>query len=263
MKPRIIRLIGLARISDPNKEESDDALERQRERINAYFTMVRQDGVSYELIDLVGEVQSAADGDNRPVLSDILCRIARNEADGLIVARVDRLSREQAHGHALLKEFRKKKKGIIFIEDGLNSFFADQSFEMVFSIKLLIAEQQKKTMCANLLDAKKRLEDKGFHVAGFDRYGWRKGELVKKEGWRKAHAELLPVPSELEVVRLCVELDQKGLGSRRIAQELNARALLSRSGGIFFASTVSGILKTARTHLPTIEYLKGLKTQAL
>ncbi len=83
-----MKVIGYLRVSTQEQEQSGLGLEAQQEKIWAYCGL-------YEL-DLVDMVQDAASGKSlkgRDALAGALAMLTRGEADGLIVAKLDRLTR--------------------------------------------------------------------------------------------------------------------------------------------------------------------------
>jgi DNA invertase Pin-like site-specific DNA recombinase len=88
MDGRAVKALGYVRVSTADQGESGAGLEAQRAAIDN-----EADRRLWELVDVHQDVASGASMDKRPELARALARLKADEADHLIVARLDRLAR--------------------------------------------------------------------------------------------------------------------------------------------------------------------------
>ena len=81
------QLVGYARVSSDEQARSGLGLEDQERAIRAAA------GRTWDLVEVVRDEGRSGKDLDRPVLRDLLDRVACGEVDGLVVAKLDRLSR--------------------------------------------------------------------------------------------------------------------------------------------------------------------------
>ena len=83
-----VRAIGYVRVSTGEQGESGLGLRAQEAAIRS---ACEQRG--WELVEVREEVKSGTRADNRPVLAEVMSALRRGEAEAVVVAKLDRLSR--------------------------------------------------------------------------------------------------------------------------------------------------------------------------
>ncbi len=83
-----MKVIGYLRVSTQEQEQSGLGLEAQQEKIRAYCGLY-----DLELVDMVQDAASGKSLKGREGLALALAMLARGEVEGLIVAKLDRLTR--------------------------------------------------------------------------------------------------------------------------------------------------------------------------
>ncbi len=106
-----MKMIGYIRVSTAEQVIAGGGLAAQREAVRGGCG---QRG--WELLDLVVDEGLSAGTLDRPGLNGALERIARREADGLVVAKLDRLSRSVADFAALLEWFQDAKATLVALD---------------------------------------------------------------------------------------------------------------------------------------------------
>lgn len=114
---RRLRLIGYTRVSTEEQSESGlglaaqrDAIERDAARRGAELVGVRQDASA-----------SGKSLDGRPELAAALAAIEAGEADGLVVAKLDRLSRSVRDLADLLERSRRNGWALVALDLGIDT----------------------------------------------------------------------------------------------------------------------------------------------
>src|SRR5258708_28845018 len=109
------RVVGYVRVSTDEQGQSGLGLEAQREAVKAEC-----DRRGWQLVRIEQDVSSGAKLD-RPGLAAAVDAVARGEVEGLMVAKLDRLSRSVAHFSTLLERFRSKGWGLVILDLGIDT----------------------------------------------------------------------------------------------------------------------------------------------
>lgn len=109
------RVVGYVRVSTDEQGESGLGLEAQRQAIAAEC-----ERRGWLLVRVEEDVASGSKLD-RPGLSGALEAVARGDVDGLMVAKLDRLSRSVVQFSALLERFRAKGWGLVILDLGIDT----------------------------------------------------------------------------------------------------------------------------------------------
>ena len=158
------------------------------------------------------------------------------EVDGVLALSPDRLSRNQFDQMVLMKEFKKQN---------IKIFFTNQQFEdtpagnLMLQIQGAISEYERKTIRDRMRRGLKHSVKKGQVIAGNTPYGY---TLIRKTENTIAHWEINE--REAEIVRMVFDLYvSKGMKGTAIANYLNDKGLLPRSGAKWWSTVIYSILK--------------------
>jgi DNA invertase Pin-like site-specific DNA recombinase len=158
------------------KEDPKASRERQ-ERVIAGWAKQHPD---VKLAPMVWEkaVSGSSDWRDRG-FGEVLERILRGEADGIIAENQDRVSREKLVQTAEMWEaLQAARARLVCVADGLDTATGDH--EMLFTIKAAIAREGAKQM-ARRTDAMKQSKiASGIHISGAVAFGYRRDPETKK-----------------------------------------------------------------------------------
>ena len=104
------------RVSTSEQGESGLGLDVQVARCEGYAKRIEAD-----VVDVMREVQSAKNMTKRPLLLNCLARLKSGEADVLIVAKLDRLSRSVIDLCSLLEQSEKEGWSLVLIDLGIDT----------------------------------------------------------------------------------------------------------------------------------------------
>ena len=82
------RFVGYVRVSTDEQARSGLSIQAQRERLAAWAT-----AFGYTLVDIVADEGASAKSLDRPGMQRILRMVERREVDGIVAAKLDRLTR--------------------------------------------------------------------------------------------------------------------------------------------------------------------------
>ena len=131
-----VKAIGYTRVSTEGQAESGLGLEAQREAIEAD---VKRRG--WELVAVVEDAGEGGGDVDRPGLRKALERIADGEAEALVVAKLDRLSRSAVHTGQLLDWF--KEAGATFVAMDLGVDTSTASGMLVANVLASVAQWER------------------------------------------------------------------------------------------------------------------------
>lgn len=228
-KQAVTRAYGYCRVSTQEQGRSGLGLESQRSIIE---TFAQAHGIA--LLGFSEEVQTGKGQDalaRRPKLAALLKQCKREKA-ALIVARTSRLARNVAFGSSILEA----PVRFIACDAGLD---ADR-FNL--HIRMAIDEQERQRISeqtkAALQAAKRRGQRLGNPSTHSLQAAREKGLVTIQEAARAFAASMLPMIRGYQ---------EQGLGLRRIAEELNRRAVPTyRGSGAWTATQLSRIQQTMR-----------------
>lgn len=84
----VVKVLGYVRVSTEEQSESGHSLGAQREKLKAYAALY-----DLELVEIVEDGGQSAKTLNRPGLQRALKILRNGEADGIVIVKLDRLTR--------------------------------------------------------------------------------------------------------------------------------------------------------------------------
>ena len=173
---------------------------------------------------------------DRPGLAAALRRLTGGEADGLLVAKLDRLSRSVSDWNRLIQEYFGPVAGkeLFSVTDSINTKTA--SGRMVLNVIMSIAQWEREAISERTREALAHLRSQGRRI-GTIRYG------------QRLDADGVTIRADAAEVALLAEIRERrdaGASLRTIAASLNDRGVSTKGGGPWRHSTVARILKHQR-----------------
>jgi len=225
-----MKVIGYIRVSTEEQATDGVSLETQREKLEGYAKL-------YDL-DLTGIVEDAGQSGkslNRPGLQTALGTIRSGEADGLLIAKLDRLSRSVVDWNVLIDGYFGEKAGkqLFSVADSIDTRTA--AGRLVLNVLMSVAQWERETIGERTRDALQHKIRKG-ERCGRVRFGYDLGPDGKS---------LVPNRSEQEAICIMRQLRAAGQTLRRICEELARRGIRAKEGGAWKPQTVANLLKRA------------------
>jgi DNA invertase Pin-like site-specific DNA recombinase len=217
--------IAYIRVSTAQQGRSGLGLEAQRAAIAKF--------AASEGIELIAEFQEIETGkgsdalSKRPQLAAALA-VAKRKVCAVIVAKLDRLSRDVAFISALMA----KRTPFIVAELG-----ADVS-PFMLHIYAAVAEQERAMISERTKEALAAVKARGRKLGNPNI-----GEAQKVAAIRRSEIADDFAANVLPIIR---EIQATGLSMRKVATALNARGIPTARGGIWAATQVSDILKRSQ-----------------
>jgi site-specific DNA recombinase len=225
-----MKVIGYIRVSTEEQATNGQSLDAQRAKLEAYAALY-----DLELVEIIADAGVSAKSLNRPGLQDALTKLRRGAADGLVIAKLDRLTRSVGDWQRLIDAYFGDKAGkqLFSVADSIDTRTA--AGRLVLNVLLSVAQWERETIAERTTDALQ--------------YKIRKGERCGKVrfGYKLAADDktLVADSAEQEAIALMKELRAAGQTLRDIAGELNRRGIQTKEGGQWKHTTVRGILARA------------------
>jgi DNA invertase Pin-like site-specific DNA recombinase len=166
------------------------------------------------------DVGSGARMDNRPGITEALRRLAAHEADGLVVAKLDRLSRSVNDFSGTLDNARRQGWALVSLDFGIDT--TTPVGELVANNMAAVSQWERRVISQRTKEAL----------------------AAKRERGERMGAPRLATP--IAVARI-VALSASGLGVRAIARALTAEGTPSPRGGeVWYPTTVARLIAAER-----------------
>ncbi len=160
------RALGYVRVSLEKQAADGVSLDAQRARIEAYAKLYEVD-----LIDVTVETGSGKSLD-RPALQRTLVRLAAGDADALIVARLDRLTRSVTDLGALVADaFGPRGAALLSVTEQVDTRTA--SGRLVLNVIASISQWERESTAERTRAAMAHLRAQGRHTGGDAPFGYR------------------------------------------------------------------------------------------
>ncbi|MEV8265645.1 recombinase family protein [Microbacterium sp. NPDC077057] len=208
-------MIGYLRVSTEEQAASGLGLEAQRETIQRYA-----DSHGWTIEWHVDEGKSAKNLD-RPELQAALARLhanpKRRDVAGLVVAKLDRLSRSVPDFAGVLELARARRWSLVAIDLGVDT--STPTGELIANVMMSVAQWERRVIGERTSAAMQAAARQGKHM----------GRVAA------------PLP-DATATRL-LHLKRSGLSVAKIADALNAEGVTTALGSKWYASTVTTALK--------------------
>lgn len=208
-----MKVIGYLRVSTDEQARSGLGLDAQRFAITRYAELMGWD------VEWIGDEGQSGKDTVRPGLTLALGMLKRGDAQALVVAKLDRLSRSVHDFSGMLNKARKQNWAVVALDLSIDT--TTITGELVANILMSVSQWERRAI------------------------GQRTSEALRA---KQARGERVGRPAALspEVEARLLLLRAQGLSFRRIAQALNDEAVPTAHGGAaWHPTTVARIL--ART----------------
>lgn len=230
-RARQTRAAGYVRVSTARQAEEGLSLEAQERRVREYIA-----AQGWELAAIYVERGVSGRRDDRPELRRLLASLG--EIDRLVIPKLDRLGRSNAHLHKLFETLQSAGVELVSIADNIDtSTAAGRLHRNIFAS---FAEFESDTIGERVRSVTTGRVAAGKHH-GRPPYGY-----VSESG------ALRPVEPAASVVRRIFADAASGVSQRRIQRALNAEGVPSQTGRDWTQGTVSKLLKN-RTYRGAVE----------
>ena len=241
----MLNLDAYIRVSTSDQK---DSLLVQREMIGHHQAIAVHTKLPYTIRDWVVDEDESAKSLNRPGLQGVLGRMDRGEIDGLVVTKLDRLTRSVVDFGNLCATYfgdkvsASKQRNLVSVDGEVNTLTANG--RLVLGLIIMVSQWERETIGERTKAALQHKIARG-ERCGKVRFGYRLDWDGPKND-RGNPVNLILDPAEQEVIAMMKQLRAAGRSYQSIADELTALGHPTRDEVVAWAqSSVNKILARA------------------
>ena len=205
-----MKVIGYVRVSTEEQSVSGVSLAAQESKVRAYCDLF-----GHTLVNVVIDAGQSAKTLNRPGLTEALSSLKNGYAEGILVTKLDRLTRSVKDLGALLDDYL-QKFALLSVQEQCDTSSA--SGRMVLNMLMSVAQWERETISERTSTAL---------------------QFKKSQG-----VKLGPPAMENEaIISRMRGLKEQGLTLTQIAEQLTEEGHQTQRGGKWYAGTVQKVLK--------------------
>ena len=225
-----MKVIAYSRVSTTDQADNGVSLEAQTAKLLAYASLY-----DLTIVETIEDAGESAKSLHRPGLQRALGMLKRGEADGLVIVKLDRLTRSVADWQTLIDEFFGERAGkqLMSVSDSIDTRTA--AGRLVLNVLLSVAQWERETTAERTREAL-RHKIRNRERVGKVRFGYD----LAADG-----VALVENAAEQQAIATMLELRQAGATYRAIAAELNERGVKPKESGAWDNSVVRRILARA------------------
>lgn len=219
-----MRAVGYARVSTEEQASTGCSLEAQVSKIGSFAALY-----DVELVEVVSDAGQSAKNLNRPGLQRVLRMLGDGTADGIVISKLDRLTRSVRDWATLIDQYFAKHASLLSVDDRIDTQTA--AGRVVLNLLVAISQWEIECIQERTSTALKYKQKQGIHV-GAPPFGYRviEGHLVEDE-------------AELRAVTLALQYRKQMMPYADIADEFIRLAIPSKRAGQWRPETIRQIVK--------------------
>ena len=221
-----MNVVGYTRVSTQEQGESGAGLAAQRSAI-----LTEADRRGWEVVEIHEDSGFSGRDLKRPAVITAMTMLRRGEADALVVAKLDRLSRSMLDFAGVMAQARKEHWGVIALDCSVDT--TTPAGEAMANVMATFAQFERRLIGQRTSEALRALRSQG-QIYGPTPFGFRREDN-----------RLLADEDEQTVLRRIRNSRGRGLSYRRIADSLNRSGIAAKNGGQWHSMSVRSVLLTA------------------
>ncbi len=224
-----MKVIGYVRVSTSKQEQSGVSVEAQALKIRQYCELY-----DLTLEDIIIDSNASAKTLERKGIKSALEMIKRGQVEGLVVAKLDRLTRSIKDLNTLIEDVF-NKAALISVADQVDT--TTPSGRLVLNILMSVSQWEREEIGARTKSAMQRKKDKGEYTGGKAPLGWK----VDEDG------QEVPDEVEQELISIVRDYRAQRVSYSAIAEKLTAAEFTSRTGKAKFSKSMAKRINDAET----------------
>jgi len=226
-----MKVVAYIRVSTDEQAASGQSLQAQRTKLTAYADLF-----DLELVDVIVDAGESAKSLKRLGLQRALAMIRTGEAEGLLIAKLDRLTRSIVDWQILIDDYFGERAGkqLFSVGDFIDTRTA--AGRLVLNVLLSVAQWEREAIGERTKEVLQQKISRG-ERCGKVRFGFDLAEDGKT---------LVPNTTETEAIAVMQGLRGAGQSYRKIACEMGRRGIRTKEGNSLWSHTaVARILMRA------------------
>tara|TARA_Y100000592_G_C5479627_1_gene324505 strand:+ start:5274 stop:5999 length:726 start_codon:yes stop_codon:yes gene_type:complete len=224
-----MKVIGYVRVSTVKQEQSGLSVEAQTAKIRQYCELY-----DLELVDVIVDAGASAKSLKRNGMQSALTMLKSGAVDGLVVAKLDRLTRSIKDLNVLIEEVF-NKAALISVADQVDT--TTPSGRLILNILMSVSQWEREEIGERTKSAMRVKKSKGEYTGGKTPLGW----TTDDEG------NEVPDEDEQELIAIVREYRALRLSYSAIAQKLTDAEFTTRTGNAKFSKSAVKRINDAET----------------
>lgn len=219
-----MKVLIYVRVSTEDQRESGLSIEAQQAKAEAYASLYGHEVVG---VHIDGGVSGKTL--NRPGIQAALGALEAGLAEGILISKLDRLTRSVRDMGELLETFFSTRFGLLCVDEAIDT--STPAGRLMLNLLTSVAQWEREETACRTKVALAQKKARGEHVGS------------PALGYQMIDGQLEEVEAELEIIERILEMRQAGKTLQAIADTLNAEGAPTKRGGSWYPCTVSKILK--------------------
>ncbi len=222
-----MRVVGYTRVSTVEQTRGGVSLPMQTSKIELYAALHSD----MELVEIISDPGlSASSIEGRPGLKRVLHMVRTKDIDGVVVMKLDRLSRRTLDMLDMARLMDRNKVALHSITENLDTSTAIGRF--FFTLLSALAEMEREMIRERIQSAMDHKRERHEPLNGNPEYGY---EIIGNK--------VVPSLGEQKVIRRIHALKSRGLTLDRIAENLTKESKFNRKNKPFARTQIYNIIK--------------------
>jgi DNA invertase Pin-like site-specific DNA recombinase len=222
--------VGYVRVSTEDQAREGVSLDAQRAKLLAYAV-----AMDLDLVAIHEDAGISAKTLNRPGLTAALTDLDSGRAEGLLVCKLDRLTRSVRGLGDLLDGYFATRFALLSLADSVDTRTAGG--RLVLHVLVSVAQWEREAIGERTAGALAHLRDQGVRLGG-EALGWSRTDETDDDGRRV----VVESQDELATVSRIRQLRAEGLPLRSICERLVTEGRRTKRGGRWAPKTVRAVL---------------------
>jgi len=217
-----MKAIGYVRVSTDEQAKSGLGLEAQIAKIKAYAELF-----DIELTEIIADEGISGKTLERDGLKKAIKMLKDKKAEGMVIAKLDRLTRNVADLGTLVSTVFDKAE-LYSVSEQINT--KNAAGRLVLNVLVSVAQWERETICERTKDALQAKKARNEKTGGNVPFGFNviNGKLIRNE-------------EEQSIISEIKKLKESGLSLRKIAEALNRRGIATKNGKAWTATQIQRI----------------------
>lgn len=218
-----MKAIGYVRVSTEEQAATGCSLTAQTDKIRSYCQLY-----GIDLIEIIEDAGQSAKTLGRPGLQQALSMLDDGNVRGLVITKLDRLTRSVRDWATLIERYFGGKASLLSVDDKIDT--ASAAGRVVLNLLICISQWERETIAERTSTALRHRQRQGVHV-GSAPYGAQiqNGRLIQDE-------------QELRTVMLALHYRQQMKSYQDIADEFIRLEIPTKRGGQWRSQTIRKII---------------------
>jgi DNA invertase Pin-like site-specific DNA recombinase len=226
-------VVGYARVSTEQQADGGVSLDAQREKLRAYAI-----AMDLRLLDIFEDAGLSAKSLQRPGLQCALARLDQGDASGLLITKLDRLTRSVRDLGDVVERYFASRCALLSVSDSIDTRTAGG--RLVLNVLASVSQWEREAIGERTRDALAHLRASGVRL-GAEGLGWKRSDGTDEQGRRVVERD----DEELATVALILALRREGRTLRDICVALTERGRPTKRGGRWSPKVVRAVLLRA------------------